>query len=294
MSETFGSLIDTIQAQLSGFVTDPPMYGVLLGTIQTNSLTATIQVAEQCQPQGLIEIDDELIYILSYDPVTQTIQIPAWGRGQQGTTATEHVAGAKVSINPRYPRKRVAQAINQTVQACCPPLFGVVTGELTAQPLKWEYPLPPETRNLIRVEYLPWKATVYDWTPLRTARIKRDTGLPVLHLDTRAGYLASAIRYTVATNPVELTSPDQPFTDCGLPDSAVDVIQLGSIPRLVTTTDLARQQYSHVESSERSVLLPPGSGANAAKFYYALFVDRLKAEAERLRQQYPLTVMRNV
>lgn len=293
MSETFGSLIDTISSQLAGFITDPPMYGVLTNVAQDDDLILHIEVPDQCQPQGLIEIDDELIYVLSYDVVTSTARVPAWGRAQQGTAAAAHSTGSKVSINPRYPRRRIAQAINQTVQACCPPLFGVVNGTLTAQPLQWEYPLPAATRNLLRVEYLPWNATTFDWRPLREARIKRDTGVPVLHLNTRAGYTASAIRYTVATNPIELTDTAQPFSDCGLADSAADLIQLGAIPRLVTTTDLARQQYNSVESSERAVLLPSGSGANAAKFYYALFVDRLKAETERLRQQYPLTVMRN-
>jgi hypothetical protein len=294
VAETYGSLIDTIQSQLQGFITDAPMYGQVVNTVQADDTEIKLTVPAMCQPSGLIEIDDELMFVLSWDAATSTAVIPAWGRAQQGTTAAAHLPGAKVSINPRYPRRRVGQAINNTIQAMCPPLFGVTTGTLTAEPLKWEYPLPGGTRNLLRVEYLPMGATQFDWRPLREARIKRDTGVPILHLNTRAGYLSSSIRYTVATNPVELTDPTQPFTACGLAESAIDVVQLGAIPRLVTTTELARQQYNSVESSERAMLLPAGSGTSPAKFYYAMFSDRLKAEAERLRQMYPITVMRNV
>jgi hypothetical protein len=293
VAETFGSLIDTVISQLQGFVTDAPMFGQVVNSVTANDTEIKIQVPSQCQPTGVIEIDEELIYVLSWDAVNSVVSVPAWGRGQQGTTPAPHASGAKVSINPRYPRRRVGQAINNTIQAMCPPLFGVTTGTLTAQPLQWEYPLPAHTRSLIRVEYLPWQAAQYDWRPLREARIKRDTGVPVLHLNTRAGFLSSAIRYTVATDPVELTDPAQPFTDCGLLTSTIDVVQLGTIPRLVTTTELARQQYNSVESSERVTLLPTGSGTNPAKFYYAMFADRLKAEADGLRQMYPLTMKRN-
>lgn len=293
MAETFGSVIDTIQSQLLGFTSDQPMYGQLAHTIQTTDTAITIDVPVQCMPSGTIEIDDELISVLAWDSASSTVTVPAWGRGQSGSIAKAHLAGAKVTINPRYPRHRVGQVVNSVIQAVCPPLFGVKTGTLTAQPLQWEYPLPAETMSLIRVEYLPFSATQYDWKPLREARIKRDTGTPVLHLNTRAGFLSSAIRYTVATNPVELTDSAQPFTDCGLPASCLDVVQLGCIPRLVTTTELARQQYNRVESSERTMLLPTGSGTTPAKFYYAMYADRLKAEADNLRRMYPITVMRN-
>jgi hypothetical protein len=40
-------------------------------------------------------------------------------------------------------------------------------------------------------------------------------------------------------------------------------------------------------------LCPAGSGANAAKFYMSMYQMRLEAEANKLRQQYPLKMMRN-
>lgn len=292
MSETYGTLIDSIQSQLQGFITDVPMFGTLVNSITTTSTSLTLQVADQCQPQGIIEVDEELMYVLSYDTATGVATVPPWGRGQQGTIAAAHTAGAKVSVNPKYPRRRVGQAINATISAMCPPLFGVTTGSFQATYLTWEYALPAQTESLVRVEYLPWNASQYDWRPVREAFIKRDTGSPVLHVPTRAGFLAAEIRYTVATTPLPFTDPAQPYSYCGLQDSTQDIVMLGSIPRLVSTSELARQQLTTTESSDRATLVPTGSGVNAAKFYYALYQDRLKDEAAGLRRQYPITMMR--
>jgi hypothetical protein len=196
-------------------------------------------------------------------------------------------------VNPKYPRRRVAQVINLVIAGMCPPLFGVQTGQFQAQYLDWEYPLPATTRNLLKVEYRPWNAEIYDWRPLHSAYVKRDTGSPVLHVPTSAGLLAAEVRYTVAADPVPLVNDSDLFTTTGLPESAIDVVSLGAIPRLVTTVDLARQQLNSVEPSERSLILPAGSGANAAKFYLQMYQMRLEAEATKLRQQYPLRVMRS-
>lgn len=294
MSETLGTIADYIQAQLTGFVTDPPSYGTLASTIQDTDLSATLTLSGDAIPQGIIEIDDELIFLSDYDDTTGQITIPPWGRGQQGTTASAHQAGARVTINPKYPRRRVVQVINAVIAGMCPPLFAVQTGQFQAQYLDWEYTLPAGTRSLIKAEYRPWNAEVYDWRPLHDTFIKRDTGTPILHVPTRTGLMAAEIRWTVAADPTPLVNDTDLFTSTGLPESAIDVVSLGAIPHLVTTVDLSRLQLNSVEPSERSLIIPSGSGANAAKFYLQMYQMRLAAEANKLRQQYPLKVMRSV
>lgn len=294
MPETFSTLIDYVQGQLTGFVTDPPAYGTLTSVMQPNSTTMQLQLSGDTIPQGVIEIDDELIFLSDFNETTNTATVPGWGRGQQGTVAAAHAAGAMVTVNPRYPRRRVAQTINQVIAGMCPPLFGVLTGTFAAHPLTWEYALPAGTRALLKVEYRPFNASVYDWRPLRSAFIKRDSGTPMLHVDDRTGYLAAQVRYTVMADPVPLVNDGDLFTSTGLPESAIDCVSLGAIPRLVTTADLARLQFHSVEPSERSLIVPAGSGANAAKFYVNMYQMRLEAEANKLRQQYPIKMMRSV
>jgi hypothetical protein len=98
----------------------------------------------------------------------------------------------------------------------------------------------------------------------------------------------------VAANPTPFTSEAQAFTFCGLPESCIDIVSLGAIPRLVTTNDLARQQLASVEASERAALVPSGSGPATARFYMQMYEQRLQAEVQRLRQEYPLRVMRTI
>jgi hypothetical protein len=78
----------------------------------------------------------------------------------------------------------------------------------------------------------------------------------VLHVDDRAGLpqRRGPVHGDGRSDP--LVNDSDLFTATGLPESAIDVVSLGAIPRLVTTTDLARQQLNSVEPSERSLIVP--------------------------------------
>jgi hypothetical protein len=101
------------------------------------------------------------------------------GTRAAGHDGAAHAAGARVTVNPKYPRRRVAQVVNQVIAGMCPPLFGVLTGTVQAQLVahvgvraaRWH-------AALYKAEYRPFNASVYDWRPLRTAFIKRDSGFP--------------------------------------------------------------------------------------------------------------------
>ncbi len=295
MPETFGGVIDYITSQLLGFTSDNPMFGTLSSVIQDDDLELQLILPAQSEPVGLVEIDQELIHIGSYDEETLTATIPPWGRAQMGTTAVAHSAGSKVSINPRFPRQRVGQVINQVVAGMCPPLFAVESDDFTVQALVWDYALPTGTRNLIKAEWRPYGSTSFDWRPVRSAFIKRTSGSPMLHLpDGLTCHSGSEVRYTVAKNPTAFTAEGDLFTASGLPESCIDIVALGSIPRLITTAELARQQLNTVEVSERSTLIPASSGTAVARFYMQQYEMRLEQEATRLRHEYPITMMRNV
>jgi hypothetical protein len=293
VAETLGSVIDQITDLLLGFSSDTPMYGTLDGTIQDDDLTMRLVLPSQSQPQGLVEVDQELIQIISFDSGTGIATIPAWGRAQKGSTATAHLTGTKVTVNPRWPRARVASVINQVVAASCPPLFGVARTTLDTAPFTYEYALPAGTRNLIKVELLPWSSTIYDWMPIRNCYIKRDTGSPVLHLDPNLTLIGDhEVRVTVATNPVALANESDPWTNTGLAESAIGAIIAGTIPMLVSTSELSRQQLTAIEVSERATLVPATSGVTVARFYQQLYQTRLDSEATRLRQEYPIRQIR--
>ena len=51
--------------------------------------------------KGTIEINEELIWLDSFDRVSNTATVPPWGRGYLGTDINEHTAGAKVTVGPK-------------------------------------------------------------------------------------------------------------------------------------------------------------------------------------------------
>jgi hypothetical protein len=68
VAETLGSLIDYIGNQLQGFYVDQPMYATTDGLVQANALEIKLTLPAQAQPQGLLEIDGELIHVAVVRP----------------------------------------------------------------------------------------------------------------------------------------------------------------------------------------------------------------------------------
>ena len=77
--------------------------------------------------KGTIEINEELIWLDSFDRVSNTATVPPWGRGYLGTSTAAHVAGTKVTITPTFPRYVVKKAINDTISAFGATIFAVKT-----------------------------------------------------------------------------------------------------------------------------------------------------------------------
>jgi hypothetical protein len=293
MAETLGSIVDLVQSQLAGFTADIPLYGTLTGGITDSDTELVLDMPSQSEPAGLIEIDSELIHIGEYDADTGIATVPAWGRGQLGTTPVAHDANSRVTVNPRYPRGRVAFQINQVIAGICPPLFAVATGSIDTEVLTYEYALPAGTRNLIEVKWRPYDDPSYDWMPVRSASVRRHGGTPTLHLPSSYGYHSgSKVHYIVAKNPTSLADEADLFTASGLAESAIDVVVVGACLRLVSSSELQRQQLQSVETSERAILVPATSGTTLGRYLRQEFQIRLDQEAARLRQEYPIRMMR--
>jgi hypothetical protein len=93
--------------------------------------------------KGIIEIDDELMWINSFDTQTYTLNaIPGFGRGYGGTTPSPHSQNAMVTLTPTFPRVNVKKAINDTINSLYPKLFAVSSTTFTFNAAQVAYPLP--------------------------------------------------------------------------------------------------------------------------------------------------------
>ncbi len=81
--------------------------------------------------KGIIEIDDELIWIDSFDKANNRLNvIPGFGRGYQGTAPAPHAQYAQVTLAPTFPRTAIKKAINDTINSFFPSLWAVSSTKL--------------------------------------------------------------------------------------------------------------------------------------------------------------------
>lgn len=292
-----GDLVDQTIATLYGHSTDMPALGSLVGGITDTSTEIAIDFGDApgaARPNGFVEIGAELIAVASFDPGTGIARLGSWGRGQRGTKAVAHDAGAMVTVRPRYPRKHVADVLNQVVAASCPPLFAardLPPIDLGAF-VDIGYPLPADTVRVLRVdttanapELIAERRVVRNWT------VRSVSGQQLLELPRGATF--QTVQVTIATTPGRLVSEADDFaTVTGLAESCADMVVMGAIARLILSIDLARQQVSSVEASARGDRIGVSTGSTISRYYQALYAQRLQSEQDRLLQTHPLTLLR--
>lgn len=256
-------------------------------TDTTMTVTATFGQAVGLTP-GLLEIDSELVYVTSADPVSGVCAFAPFGRGFDGTTATAHAAGARVISRPKFPRGELFLAINNTIGGLYPDLFGVSVETLTTA---YHTPLPlgAAARTILACDYQGW--TVPDWRPLDSYRLNRYDNSLSVDRNIPAG---TNIRVSYATEPVPFTAETDDFSVTGLSSSCADLLVWGAVIKTTPGLDISRAQTTSVEQSARSSVVPPNAGLTASKYLYGLYNDRLMNEKRALRSQYPTRIVRSV
>jgi hypothetical protein len=293
MTTTYANLVDEVLLNLSGYTLRQDRTTHLTGNITTASTTLNLASVSNIG-KGLVEIDDELLWIDSYDRISNTATIPPYGRGYNGTTAAAHNANTKVTIAPTFPRATVKKAINDTIDAVFPKLFGVGTYTFTLQATKTLYQIPAEAETVLDVKW----STVgpsNEWLPVKSWRqdpmantTAFTTGNSVGVYDAITPGRTVQIFYT--KKPSLLSSASDNFTTTGLPSSCKDVIMYGAAYRLASFIDPGRLTYTSAEADNADSKIQYGSGASTARFLLALFQQRLTEESEKLRDVYPIRI----
>ena len=289
-------LTEEIIGHLHGHV-DVPATGTLVGSITAASTELAIDFGDTpgaARPNGVIEVGTELMVVNRFDPTTSLATVAPWGRGHRGTVATPHDAGAMVTVRPRFPRKRVAEAINETIRASSPPLF--VARDLapidTGGFVGLGYPLPADTLRVLRVDATDrWGGELASRRVLRRWTVRSVAGQKLLEVDRNE--VLQTVQVTVAANPAPLVNDADDFaTVTGLAESCVDVVIYGALAKLVMGVELARQQVITPEAMARADKVPVQSGIAISRYYTALYQQRLAVEQDRLNQEYPIQLLR--
>lgn len=286
---TAGDLVSTVSQELHGWGQSQDRITSLTSSILPGDLSFVVDAVfgpSSGIMAGLVEIDNELIFVTNVDKTSKVCTVAPFGRGFLGTTATTHSAGAGITSRPKVPRAPILKAINNVVGGVFPALFAVQKKDGSDGSMLLSYPsnsytLSPTPVSIIDVQY---KDYLGRWLPVRGYQLDRfDQSLRV------AQYwpLGQPLRVIYRTEPTQFTSESDNYSVCGLPVTAQDVLTKGAAAALILGVDIARANSTTVESSNRSQVVPPGAGQTAGKYLLAEYLDRLKNETDALNTLYP-------
>jgi len=291
---TFNNLIDDVQLDLSGFTYRQDRVTYLVSAVTTSDLIINVASTDNIG-KGIIEIDDEMMWVDSYDRQANTITIAPFGRGYNGTTAAAHSANSKVTITPTYPRYAVKRAINDTIGAVYPKVFATGSSAVSFLASRTTYPLPADAVQILSMawqsvgptkEWLPIRQ--WRWDPLAYAS-SFPTGKSVsIYDNVLPGRTINIIYAHIPSAMSDLSDNFETVT--GLPSSMKDVIVYGAAWRLSSYVDPARISISSPQADELDVKRPYGTGTNVTKNLQALYLQRLEEESLKQKLQYPTRV----
>jgi|LauGreDrversion4_2_1035121.scaffolds.fasta_scaffold73954_4 hypothetical protein len=284
---TFTGLIDDTLSQVRSFVRDQELSTWLKFGISAGATEATVNDAKVVS-RGRIEIGSELLIVESVDLDLNKITFPPFGRGSDGTTPSAHIAGKEVTVQPLFPRKVVADTLNQVINAVSHKLFGIRVVTLTASPTRVSYQLPSDTTNVLSVQFVRDPSFTQDvqyareWTFDQQAEWPTGKGILIYDYQTPG----QPITVTTAVDPVPLVEGDD-WSDSLLPDSAWDVVMLGAVARMLSTAGSYLAATRSVGSQTTlAAQMDPQTPMQISRYFYGQHQERLEQEATKLLSRY--------
>jgi len=291
---TFGQMTDEVSRKLAGFTLRQDRQTHLTAAVNATATSITVASAQNIS-SGVIQIDDELIYVDSYDRNSGVLSIPPYGRGYNGTSAATHQNGARVIISPTFPTIDIKGAINETLEATFPDLYTIATHTFSYSPAKTTYALPNEAETIYSVSF-ETTGPSKEWLPIRSYRLDSSANVDTFNSRNSISIYSGVepgrtVQVSYSAAPTVMDSNDDDFeTVTGLPSSCKDVIVLGAAARLSSFVDPGRLTFGSAESDQQSQIAGRayGAGTNTSKYLLALYEKRLAEESRKLNDRNPI------
>jgi len=286
----------------TAIVIDRSLRQLLSGTVEArNKLTTTLTSSgtsvvvtyplEGLRSGQICEIDSELMYIWSADPATKTLEVQ---RGFNNSTAAAHTAGAVITVNPRFPRAQVLEAINDELSDLTSPMHGLFQVKTLNLDYNGSDPMVNLTAvtNIIDLLTVSVRYQTDDYPIARKIRLIRDMPTD----DFASGF---ALRFDQSVFPGRLrivykaayTATAAEATDinstCGVQDTVTDIVILGTQIRLMSPREIKRNFTESQGDTRRAEEVTIGAVGNSTASLIRLRRDRIQAEAARLARAYP-------
>jgi len=292
---TLSDMIDEVRASLSGYTLRQDRITYLTTAI-TSTDTAMIIGSSSNLAKGIIEIDDELIWIDNFDQGSSTLNAaPGFGRGYQNTNASPHAQYAQITLTPTFPRTIIKKAINDTINSLYPKLWAVASTTFTFNASQTTYALPDDLESIL---YMSWQTTgsSQEWLPINRWRADQMANVATFNTQQTVNLYDNIqpgrtvqVWYTTTANTLDNGTDD--YADVtGLPSSSSEVVILGASYKLLSYIDSGRINLSSAEADLNDTKIPSTAGVSASRYIFALYQQRLNEEALKLQDKYPIRI----
>lgn len=277
---------------------------LLSGTVEErNKLAATVTSGDTSmtlsydlggfRAGSIIECESELMYIWEATSATKTLVVE---RGYMGTTPAGHTSGVIVTLNPRFPRAQMLDALNfelDDLSSTANGLYRVVATSLSYNGADRQINITSAT-NIIDIIDVRLRYLADDYPIIRGVRLQRQ--LPTT--DFASGFalvlddlvMAGTLRVTYRAPFVRASTESSDLqTDCFFPVTAEDIIEMGVVLRMMAGREIKRSFIESQGDTRRPDEVPPGASRDSVANIQRLRRERIIAEAARLKAQYPIT-----
>jgi hypothetical protein len=302
LTTTLTDLINEVQINLAGYTYQQDrathLSSAVTGTTSSSDSPTILSLGStENLGKGVVEIDEELLWIDSFDRVANTATVSPYGRGYLGTTAALHTKDTKVTISPTFPRYVVKKAINDTINAAGSTIYAAKVTTFTFNAAQTTYDF--DGLNIQNILTIMWQSVgpSQEWLPVRRWSWDSKADATAFGASSQTVTIGDyitpgrTVKVVYSTDPTPFTTNVQDFsTQTGLPESCKDVIVLGASYRLLTYLDPARASQVSPQADETDSKRPYGASQTATKQLYALYTQRLNEETQRQQQLYPIRV----
>jgi len=290
---TFDDMVQEVRSSLAGYTLRQDRITYLDTAINTTDLAIQVGSADNLA-KGIIEIDDELIWIDNFVKASNTLNAaPGFGRGYQKTSPAPHSQYSQVVLSPTFPRTMIKQALNDTINSVYPKLWAIYSTTFTFNASQTTYALPDDCENVI---YMSWQTTgsSREWLPINRWRQDLMANSATFNSQKTVNIYENiqpgrTVQVWYAATPATMDANTDDFADVtGLPDSCRDVITLGAAYRLLSYVDPGRINLTSAEADLADSKVPGAAGANSSRYIYALYNQRLNDESLKLSDKFPI------
>lgn len=249
---------------------------------------------------AILDIGVELMRVRSINTGTKTATVV---RAAADSEADDHAVGDEISINPRFSKLDIYDALVAELNSWGPDLFRVEADVFAYPEGSQTVELPIGWEGFYRVLAMSGKRTVADWdttaptkwpglagsvtrAPVATLSDALNSGLLLRVPDvTFSGSVYVAVAMPLLADEVALTA--DLVEDVGVPASALDIVDMGVKRRLIIDSEFGRSGRDVQGDTRSAAENPAGSNVPVLRVIDAQYFRRISEEHYKLLALWP-------